>query len=149
MKHVTYLKGCRKNKQAKKKTVNRGYGDAYSESDRTKRRYTSFEAFCMPSLIVSFVSGGFKPTTKPSPAADASPSANLLKYRGPTHYCNWFMMNVSLAGAYPGSMDDRIHRNQLSLILKAGITTFVCTQAEYDPNATESEWRRCLKLRYS
>lgn len=92
--------------------------------------------------------GGFK-SGSPKPAYDplASPPTSMLKYRGPTHYSNWFILGMAQAGAYPGSMDDRIHRNQLSLILKSGVTTFICTQAEYDPNATEAEWRRCQKLR--
>lgn len=44
-------------------------------------------------------------------------------------------------------MDDRVHRNQLSLLLKGGVTTFVCLQAEFDPYVSEMEWKRCQKLR--
>jgi protein-tyrosine phosphatase len=46
-----------------------------------------------------------------------------------------------------GSMDDGVHRKQLTQILKAGVTTFVCLQAEFDPYVNEMEWKQCQKLR--
>lgn len=69
--------------------------------------------------------------------------------RGPTKYSNWmspYDRNI-IAGAYPGSMDDRYHLRHLSRLLQAGVTTFVCLQAEFDPQSTEREWRSCQKLR--
>lgn len=67
--------------------------------------------------------------------------------RGPTDYSNWLIKGQVMIGAYPGSLDDRVHTHTLASLTRLGIKTFVCLQKELDPQATTLEWRRGLKLR--
>ena len=52
-----------------------------------------------------------------------------------------------MVGAFPGVSDDRENDRLLNSILACGITTFVCLQREYDPDAPESAWRSGAAIR--
>lgn len=52
-----------------------------------------------------------------------------------------------MAGAYPGSFDDRENDRQLKTILAKGIDTFVCLQLELEDDIPEQEWRSGNALR--
>ena len=45
------------------------------------------------------------------------------------------------AGAFPGDINDAENDKNLIALLNAGITEFVCMMAEYNPGASEDEWR--------
>lgn len=63
------------------------------------------------------------------------------EYCGPTEESNWVIPGRLMAGAFPGAKDDAEHERLLHNILRAGVTTFVSLQREFDPGATESQWR--------
>ena len=69
--------------------------------------------------------------------------------RGPTPFSNWVIPGVLMAGAYPAMLDDRQNDQNLKHFLKSGVNidTFVCLQAEVDPNIPEKAWRACKGLR--
>ncbi|KNC48593.1 MAP kinase phosphatase 6 [Thecamonas trahens ATCC 50062] len=73
------------------------------------------------------------------------PSKSAL--RGPTDYSNWLIPGTVLLGAYPGSLDDHVHREQLLAILQTGVTAFVCLQDEIDPYADPDAWRSGTAIR--
>mmetsp|Transcript_35444 Transcript_35444/g.90718 ORF Transcript_35444/g.90718 Transcript_35444/m.90718 type:complete len:357 (+) Transcript_35444:311-1381(+) len=75
------------------------------------------------------------------------PSPPARAMRGPTPWCNWVIKRHMLAGAYPASLDDRDTEDILSTLLEAGVTTFVCLQAEVSLEVTESSWRSGRGLR--
>ncbi|KAG1663284.1 hypothetical protein FOA52_006325 [Chlamydomonas sp. UWO 241] len=52
--------------------------------------------------------------------------------RGPTKESNWLIPGRVLAGGYPASSDDAEMSAILRALLDAGVTTFVCLQAEVD-----------------
>jgi len=68
-------------------------------------------------------------------------SARRRDYVGPTDESNWVLPGRLMVGAFPGVSDDRENERLLSSILNCGVTTFVCLQREYDPDAPESAWR--------
>jgi hypothetical protein len=56
------------------------------------------------------------------------------------------------AGAFPGDINDRENDKNLIKLLNAGITEFVCMMAEYNPGATDDEWRlgyNCVRPYFS
>ena len=68
-------------------------------------------------------------------------SQRKQRYVGPTDESNWVLPGRLMVGAFPGVSDDRENDRLLNSILSCGITTFVCLQREYDPDAPESAWR--------
>mmetsp|Transcript_12804 Transcript_12804/g.40615 ORF Transcript_12804/g.40615 Transcript_12804/m.40615 type:complete len:374 (-) Transcript_12804:525-1646(-) len=68
-------------------------------------------------------------------------------YCGPTDESNWAIPGRLMVGAFPGVPDDEENERVLASILKEGVTTFVCLQREYDPRATDDEWRSGAALR--
>jgi len=72
----------------------------------------------------------------------------LQQYVGPTEESNWVLLDRLLVGAYPAALDDALNDEIVSSILRLGIDTFVCLQAEYQhANVTEAQWRSGEKLR--
>ena len=90
---------------------------------------------------------------KPIAAYAALPPLPVLgvtaeKYAGPTGESNWVLLGRLLVGAYPAALDDKMNDNIVASILRLGINTFVCLQAEYQHrNVTEAQWRSGEKLR--
>lgn len=68
-------------------------------------------------------------------------------YCGPTDESNWVLPGRLMVGAFPGVPEDDENDRVLSSILGVGVTTFVCLQREYDPRATEQQWRSGVSLR--
>lgn len=68
-------------------------------------------------------------------------------YCGPTDESNWVLPGRLMVGAFPGVADDFENDRILASLLDAGVTTFVCLQKEYDPFATEEEWRSGSAIR--
>eukprot|EP00928_Gymnodinium_smaydae_P024328 TRINITY_DN19715_c0_g2_i1.p1 TRINITY_DN19715_c0_g2~~TRINITY_DN19715_c0_g2_i1.p1 ORF type:complete len:347 (-),score=43.18 TRINITY_DN19715_c0_g2_i1:98-1138(-) len=67
--------------------------------------------------------------------------------RGPTVYSNWVIPGMLMAGAYPGALDDQLNDQILRSYLSRGVDTFVCLQAELDPDVPEDAWRAGRGLR--
>eukprot|EP00741_Cyanophora_paradoxa_P002627 tig00000615_g2549.t1 len=67
--------------------------------------------------------------------------------RGPTGYSNWVVPGRLMAGAYPASLNDYEHINTILSILKKGIDTFCCLQAEAEQYCPESRWRKGQGIR--
>ena len=85
------------------------------------------------------------------------PSARSQEFttqmRGPLPWCNWVVPGRVLAGAFPGSTSDAETEAALTALLRAGVNTFVCLQAEVDINVSEGAWRsgkalRCVLARH-
>ena len=74
-------------------------------------------------------------------------SQRKQRYVGPTDESNWVLPGRLMVGAFPGVSDDRENDRLLNSILSCGITTFVCLQREYDPEAPESAWRSGAAIR--
>ena len=74
-------------------------------------------------------------------------SQRKQRYVGPTDESNWVLPGRLMVGAFPGVSDDRENDRLLNSILSCGITTFVCLQREYDPDAPESAWRSGAAIR--
>jgi len=68
-------------------------------------------------------------------------------YVGPTDESNWVIPGRLMVGAFPGMADDEENERLLGSILDEGITTFVCLQREYDPDAPERLWRSGVAIR--
>ncbi|KAJ8599081.1 hypothetical protein CTAYLR_007617 [Chrysophaeum taylorii] len=68
-------------------------------------------------------------------------------YCGPTDESNWVLPGRLMVGAFPGMPEDEENARMLTSILRMGVTTFVCLQREYDPRATEDQWRNGSALR--
>lgn len=69
-------------------------------------------------------------------------------YLGPTEESNWVLPGRLMVGAYPSAIEDDLNEEILTSILKLGLRTFVCLQAEYQHHGvTEAEWRSGAKLR--
>lgn len=103
------------------------------------------------SLHVGLDKRGWR-TSSLIPALPALPplehvKANPLTYRGCTDEANWLLKGHLMVGAYPGSVDDRLHERQISNILNEGIRTFVCLQREYDAHASVKQWRSGQRIR--
>ena len=47
-----------------------------------------------------------------------------------------------LIGAFPGLLDDKLNDRNLRLLLRCGVDTFVCLQAEVDRHVPERIWRK-------
>ena len=74
-------------------------------------------------------------------------SQRKQRYVGPTDESNWVLPGRLMVGAFPGVSDDRENDRLLNSILACGVTTFVCLQREYDPDAPESAWRSGAAIR--
>ena len=74
-------------------------------------------------------------------------SQRKQRYVGPTDESNWVLPGRLMVGAFPGVSDDRENDRLLNSILNCGVTTFVCLQREYDPEAPESAWRSGAAIR--
>jgi hypothetical protein len=61
--------------------------------------------------------------------------------QGPTPWSNWAIPCRVLAGAYPATPDDAVTRSLLTRLMRAGVDTFVCLQAEVDITTAEKLWR--------
>lgn len=72
---------------------------------------------------------------------------NTHEYTGPTDESNWVLKNRLIIGAYPGAVDETLHQDLLTKIMRARVTTFVCLQSEFDFDATEEEWMSGTKIR--
>ncbi|KAJ1448558.1 protein-tyrosine phosphatase-like protein, partial [Pelagophyceae sp. CCMP2097] len=68
-------------------------------------------------------------------------------YVGPTDESNWVLPGKLMVGAFPGVADDDENERLLTSILEMGITTFVCLQREYEPDAPEIAWRTGQAIR--
>lgn len=64
-----------------------------------------------------------------------------MTMRGPTIASNWVIPGMVMAGAYPGSFDDRENDKNLKTILNKKVDTFVCMQLELDDEIPEEAWR--------
>ena len=91
----------------------------------------------------------FEPAKVPLPPLEsfAVIEAKQHAYVGPTDESNWVIPGRLMVGAFPGMTDDFENERLLNSILNEGITTFVCLQREYDPNAPEALWRAGVAIR--
>eukprot|EP00232_Nephroselmis_pyriformis_P004933 CAMPEP_0182913434 /NCGR_PEP_ID=MMETSP0034_2-20130328/38041_1 /TAXON_ID=156128 /ORGANISM="Nephroselmis pyriformis, Strain CCMP717" /LENGTH=87 /DNA_ID=CAMNT_0025050159 /DNA_START=28 /DNA_END=288 /DNA_ORIENTATION=+ len=60
---------------------------------------------------------------------------------GPTPWSNWVIPGQVIAGGYPASLDDKENDRILLLLLKLGMSAFVCLQAEVYLDVPEDVWR--------
>lgn len=70
-----------------------------------------------------------------------------LDFRGPTPWSNYIIQGRVLAGAYPAVIDDDDTHRLLRSILKTGVNTFVCLQAEFNPVVSDIAWKSGKALR--
>jgi len=63
-------------------------------------------------------------------------------YEGPTDESNWVIPDRLLVGAYPAHKEDDLHEEQLTVLLKCGVTTFVCLQSEYSHHTSKCDEMR-------
>lgn len=70
-----------------------------------------------------------------------------LDFRGPTPWCNYVIQGRVLAGAFPAVVHDADTHDLLRSILKTGVNTFVCLQAEFNPMVSEMSWKTGKTLR--
>merc|ERR1712154_432034 len=72
-----------------------------------------------------------------------------MALRGPTEWSNWVIPGMLIAGAYPGSLDDRRNDRVLKCCLSKGVDTFVCLQGEmaFNNDIPEAQWRAGVGLR--
>lgn len=70
-----------------------------------------------------------------------------LDFRGPTPWSNYVIQGRVLAGAYPAVISDDDTHRLLRSILKTGVNTFVCLQAEFNPVVSDIAWKSGKALR--
>lgn len=70
-----------------------------------------------------------------------------LDFRGPTPWSNYVIQGRVLAGAYPALVNDDDTHHILRSILKTGVNTFVCLQAEFNPVVSDIAWKSGKALR--
>jgi len=71
----------------------------------------------------------------------------VTDFRGPTPWSNFVIQGRVLVGAYPATINDSETRDILLKLLKLGINTFVCLQAEFNLGVSEFSWRSGKTLR--
>ena len=70
-----------------------------------------------------------------------------LDFRGPTPWSNYVIQGRVIAGAYPAVVQDDDTHRLLRSILKTGVNTFVCLQAEFNPVVSDIAWKSGKALR--
>lgn len=97
---------------------------------------------------MSAMHGAFEHRSKVLPRLpQLHPGGVPLDFRGPTPWSNYIIQGRVLAGAYPATISDEETHGILRALLKVGVTTFVCLQAEYNNSVSDMSWKMGKTLR--
>jgi len=101
-----------------------------------------------PRGDTSAIHGGLEDRSKLLPRLPAISHGGVpLDFRGPTPWSNYIIQGRVLAGAYPATIRDEETHGILRALLKVGVTTFVCLQAEYNNQVSDVSWKMGKTLR--